>query len=86
MAIRNIVQIGDDVLRKKCFAVTDFGPKTAELIDDMKETYETVSQDVQERKAKTAERRRMARNENTKFRFIFNNFIFLFSSKQCNNT
>ena len=42
MAIRNIVQIGDDVLRKKCFAVTDFGPKTAELIDDMKETLTKV--------------------------------------------
>lgn len=38
MAIRNIVQIGDDVLRKKCFEVTDFGPKTSQLLDDMKDT------------------------------------------------
>ena len=38
MAIRNIVQIGDDVLRKKCFEVTDFGPKTHELLDDMRQT------------------------------------------------
>ena len=38
MALRNIVQIGDEVLRKKCFEVTDFGEKTATLLDDMKET------------------------------------------------
>ena len=38
MAIRNIVQIGDDVLRKKCFEVTDFGPRTHQLLDDMRET------------------------------------------------
>ena len=38
MAIRNIVQVGDEVLRKKCFEVTDFGPKTQELLNDMKET------------------------------------------------
>lgn len=38
MAIRNIVQIGDEVLRKKCFEVTDFGEKTTTLLDDMKET------------------------------------------------
>lgn len=38
MAIRNIVQVGDDVLRKKSFEVTDFGSKTAELLDDMKDT------------------------------------------------
>ena len=38
MAIRNIIQIGDPTLRKKSFAVTDFGEKTAELLDDMKET------------------------------------------------
>ncbi len=38
MAIRNIIQIGDPTLRKKSFAVSDFGPKTAELLDDMKET------------------------------------------------
>ena len=38
MAIRNIVQLGDQVLRKKCFEVTDFGPKTHQLLDDMRET------------------------------------------------
>ncbi len=38
MAIRNIVQVGDDVLRKKSFEVTDFGSKTGELLDDMKDT------------------------------------------------
>ncbi len=38
MAIRNIVQIGDSVLRKKSFEVSDFGAKTHELLDDMKET------------------------------------------------
>lgn len=40
MAIRNIVQIGDEVLRRKAFEVTDFGPKTWELIDDMRDTLE----------------------------------------------
>ena len=38
MAIRNIVQIGDEVLRKKSFEVTDFGEKTHALLDDMKQT------------------------------------------------
>lgn len=38
MALRNIVQLGDPILRKKSFTVTDFGPKTMQLIDDMKET------------------------------------------------
>ena len=38
MAIRNIVQVGDEVLRKKCFEVTDFGPKTHQILDDMRET------------------------------------------------
>ncbi len=47
--------------------VTDYAE---EKLDDMKETYETVSQDVQEIKAKTAERRRTARNENTKAKKI----------------
>ena len=47
--------------------VTDYAE---EKLDDMKETYETVSQDVQEIKAKTAERRRAARNENTKAKKI----------------
>ncbi len=38
MAIRKIVQIGDEVLRKKSFPVTDFGSKTIQLLDDMKDT------------------------------------------------
>lgn len=38
MAIRNIIQVGDPTLRKKSFEVTDFGEKTAQLLDDMKET------------------------------------------------
>lgn len=38
MAIRNIIQIGDETLRKKCFEVIDFGPKTQQLIDDMRDT------------------------------------------------
>ena len=38
MAIRNILQIGDPTLRKKSFEVTDFGAKTHQLLDDMKET------------------------------------------------
>lgn len=38
MALRNIVQIGDDTLRKKCFEVTDFGEKTHALLEDMKQT------------------------------------------------
>lgn len=38
MAIRNVVQVGDDVLRKKCFEVTAFDDKLAALLDDMKET------------------------------------------------
>lgn len=38
MAIRNIIQLGDPTLRKKSFEVSDFGKKTAELLDDMKDT------------------------------------------------
>ncbi|MBO4251417.1 MAG: peptide deformylase [Clostridia bacterium] len=38
MAIRNIIQVGDPTLRKRSFEVTDFGAKTHELLDDMKET------------------------------------------------
>ena len=42
MALRNILQIGDPVLRKKSFAVTDFGEKTAELLDDLKDTLKSA--------------------------------------------
>ena len=38
MAIRNIVQLGDPTLRKKSFEVTDFGEKTHQLLDYMKQT------------------------------------------------
>ncbi|MBR5439737.1 MAG: peptide deformylase [Clostridia bacterium] len=38
MAIRKIVQIGDEVLRKRCFEVSDFGEKTKQLLDDMRDT------------------------------------------------
>ncbi len=38
MAIRNVVQVGDDVLRQKCFPVEEFDEKLWLLLDDMKET------------------------------------------------
>lgn len=38
MAIRNVVQVGDDVLRKKCREVTSFDAGLAVLLDDMKDT------------------------------------------------
>ena len=38
MAIRNVVQEGDEVLRKKCFEVTAFDEKLAQLLDDMRDT------------------------------------------------
>ncbi|MBO4962418.1 MAG: peptide deformylase [Clostridia bacterium] len=38
MAIRNIVQVGDDVLRKKSAEVTEFDSKLWALLDDMAET------------------------------------------------
>ncbi len=38
MAIRNVVQIGDEVLRQRCFEVTEFDEKLHALLDDMKET------------------------------------------------
>ena len=38
MALRNIIQLGDPTLRKKSFEVTDFGKKTQDLLDDMKDT------------------------------------------------
>lgn len=38
MAIRNIVKIGDEVLRKKAFPVVDFNEKLHILLDDMKDT------------------------------------------------
>ncbi len=38
MAIRNIIQLGDPVLRKKSFAVEAISPKIIQLLDDMKDT------------------------------------------------
>ena len=38
MAIRNVVQEGDEVLRKKCFAVTAFDEKLGTLLDDLRDT------------------------------------------------
>ena len=38
MAIRNVVQIGDEILRKKSKPVKEFDEKLWELLDDMKET------------------------------------------------
>lgn len=38
MAVRNIVKIGDDVLRKVCRTQTTFDEKLAQILDDMKET------------------------------------------------
>ncbi len=38
MAIRNVVQVGDDVLRQKCFPVVEFDEKLHALLDDMKDT------------------------------------------------
>ena len=38
MAIRNVVQVGDDVLRQRCFEVEAFDEKLWALLDDMKDT------------------------------------------------
>ena len=38
MAIRNIVQVGDDVLRQRCAEVENFDEKLFALLDDMKDT------------------------------------------------
>ena len=38
MAIRNIVKVGDDILRKKSFEVTAFDERLHALLDDMKDT------------------------------------------------
>ena len=38
MAIRSVVQVGDDVLRQKCFPVEEFDEKLWALLDDMKAT------------------------------------------------
>lgn len=38
MAVRKIVKLGDDLLRKQCKKVTVFDEKLGQLLDDMKET------------------------------------------------
>ena len=38
MAIRNIVKIGDDILRKVCRTQLTFDEKLATVLDDMAET------------------------------------------------
>ena len=38
MAIRNVVQVGDEVLRQKCFVVEHFDESLFKLLDDMKDT------------------------------------------------
>ena len=38
MALRNIVQDGDPILKKKCRPVTNFDERLAQLLDDMRET------------------------------------------------
>ncbi len=38
MAIRNVVQVGDEVLRQKCFPVDNFNESLWKLLDDMKDT------------------------------------------------
>ena len=43
MAIRNIRELGDDILRKNCREVKEVTPKIQELIDDMYDTmYEAM--------------------------------------------
>lgn len=43
MAIRKVVQIGDEILRKKCEKVTSFDSELHVLLDDMKDT--VISED-----------------------------------------
>lgn len=38
MAIRNIIQLNDETLRKKSAAVTEINQRTIQLLDDMKDT------------------------------------------------
>ncbi len=38
MAIRSVVQVGDDVLRQTCFPVEEFDGRLHQLLDDMKDT------------------------------------------------
>ncbi|MCI8300043.1 MAG: peptide deformylase [Lachnospiraceae bacterium] len=38
MAVRNIRQLGDEILKKKCREIKEITPRIRELIEDMKET------------------------------------------------
>lgn len=38
MAVRNVIKLGDETLRKKCRPVTEFDEKLGILLDDMKHT------------------------------------------------
>ena len=38
MAVRKVIKLGDDILRKKSKPVANFDEKLGELLDDMKET------------------------------------------------
>ena len=38
MAIRRVIQVGDEVLRQKCFPVEKFDEKLWQLLDDMNDT------------------------------------------------
>ena len=38
MAKRNVIKIGESILRKKCKPVKDFDEDLWELLDDMRET------------------------------------------------
>lgn len=40
MAIRKIIQLGDETLRKKSFPVEQINEKTIQLLDDMRDTLE----------------------------------------------
>ena len=40
MAIRKIIQLGDETLRKKSFPVEQINERTIQLLDDMKDTLE----------------------------------------------
>lgn len=43
MALRKIVEVGDECLRKKCRVVTDFNARLRQLLDDMAETLTDAS-------------------------------------------
>lgn len=43
MAVRNVVQVGEDVLRQKCQAVKSFNGELHELLKDMKDTVRAES-------------------------------------------